>query len=760
MKRICSLLLCSAVVVALLALGAYAGVDIDKLVGSMTMREKLGQLNQLVFDRSILEADGWRESVRRGEVSSYIWFISDPKLRNEVQRVAVEESRLGIPLIFGMDIIHGCSLVFPISPALAGSFEPELFEKAQEVAAREACAEGLDWVFAPMCDTARDPRWGRVQETCGEDPYLNALCCAAQVRGFQGGAMVTSGVALAPGRVAACAKHYVAYSSVTGGRDYRDSEVSEWQLRNLHLVPFMAAIKDAGSFAVMSSFNSIDGIPAVANHHVLTDVLRGEWGFGGFVVSDWDAVAEVCNWGVAKDRREAAVMSLSAGNDMDMRSECYINNLEAGLADGKISSAAIDEAVRRVLRVKAAMGLFERPYVDETLKGKVWPESRTANAALARECVRKSVVLLKNDGGALPLDAGGIRRVALIGPFGDDVREMGGAWAGRFDRSSCVSLAAGLKAALPEAEIDVVKGCQANVKPKKKTLQDGTAVLGSDADSSSADVDIEGALAAARRADVVLVTVGETYALTGEANSRATLGATGRQTELFNAVASVGKPVVALVFAGRPLALDDVYGKAAAVLYCWQPGSEAGNGIADLLLGVASPSARLTMSVPWSVGEVPCYYNRPETGHQGNGWYKDMPKRWSRYPFGFGLTYSKFEYSAPRTEGRRVFATITNTGAREATETAQLYVRQMACREGWRPLRELRGFRRISLRPGESAEVSFDLTDETLGYFRRDGTRVCDSGEYRLWIAPDSNASGNDGVKYVHASVQPEICGK
>ena len=728
MKRICSLLLCSAVVVALLARCAGAGVDIDRLVGGMTVREKLGQLNQLVFDRSLLEADGWRESVRRGEVSSLIWFVSDPKLRNEVQRVAVEESRLGIPLIFGMDIIHGCSLAFPISPALAGSFEPELFEKAQAVAARESRAEGLDWVFAPMCDTARDPRWGRVQETCGEDPYLNALCCAAQVRGFQGGATMASGAILPPDRVVACTKHYVAYSSVTGGRDYNDSEVSEWQLRNLHLVPFKSAVKDAGAFTVMSSFNSIDGIPAVANRHVLTDVLRGEWEFGGFVVSDWESVGELCKWGVAKDRREASVMALSAGNDMDMRSESYINNLEAALASGEIPLAAIDEAVRRVLRVKAAAGLFERPYVDETLKEKVWPESRTANAALARECVRKSVVLLKNDGGALPLDASGIRRVALIGPFADDTREMGGAWAGRYDRSSCVTLAAGLKAALPEAEIDVA--------------------------STSAAIDIEGALAAVRRADVVLVTVGETYAMTGENTSRATLGATGRQMELFNAVASVGKPVVALVFAGRPLALDDVYEKAAAVLYCWQPGSEAGNGIADLLLGVVSPSARLTMSVPWSVGEVPCYYNRPVTGRPGSGRYRDVPDRRSRYPFGFGLTYSKFEYSAPRTEGRRVFATITNTGAREATETAQLYVRQEACREGWRPLRELRGFRRVSLRPGESAEISFDLTDETLGHFRRDGTRVCDSGEYRLWIAPDSNAAGNDGVKYVHASVQ------
>ena len=717
-----------ATLAALILLGADAGVDIDKLVGRMTVREKLGQLNQLVFDRSVLEGDGWREALRRGEVSSYIWFISDSKFRNEVQRIAVEESRLGIPLIFGMDIIHGCSLVFPISPALAGSFEPELFEKAQAVAAREARAEGLDWVFAPMCDTARDPRWGCVQETCGEDPYLNALCCAAQVRGFQGDVRFSNGAILPPDRVVACMKHFVAYSSVTGGRDYNDSEVSEWQLRNLHLVPFNSAVKDAGVFTVMSSFNSIDGIPAVANRHALTDVLRGEWGFGGFVVSDWEAVGELCKWGVAKEGREASVMALSAGCDMDMRSVSYINNLEAALAAGEVSLAAIDDAVRRVLRVKAAAGLFDSPYVDETLKGKVWPESRTANAAFARECVRKSVVLLKNDGGTLPLDASGIRRVALIGPFGDDAREMGGAWPGRYDQSSCVTLAAGLKAALPDAEIVI--------------------------SSSAKDVDIEGALAAARRSDVVLVTVGETYKLTGENTSRATLGATGRQMELFNAVASVGKPVVALVFAGRPLALDDVYEKAAAVLYCWQPGSESGNGIADLLLGVDSPSARLTMSVPWSVGEVPCYYNRSVTGRPGSGGYKDVPNRMSRYPFGFGLTYSKFEYSAPRTEGRRVFATITNTGTREATETAQLYVRQVACREGWRPLRELRGFRRVSLRPGESAEVSFDLTDETLGYFRRDGTHVCDSGEYRLWIAPDSNAAGSDVVTYVHASFQ------
>ena len=734
-----------AIVLALCAVEAFAGgkPDIDALVAKMTMKEKLGQLVQMAYTGSNTNKHAQLDAaIERGEISSLIWGMG-LKRRNKLQHIAVEKTRLGIPLIFAMDFIHGTRLEFPIAPALAGSFEPELFEKAQAVAAAEARVGGVEWAFAPMCDTARDPRWGRVQETCGEDPYLNGLCCAAQVRGFQGKDPS------ARDRVLACPKHYVAYSSVTGGRDYNDSEVSEWQLRNLHLVPFRAAIEGAGALTVMSSFNSVDGVPAVASRHVLTDVLRGEWGFKGFVVSDWAAVYQLVNWGVARDKREAAVMALSAGNDMDMVSDCYIANLEAAVKAGEISMKTIDEAVKNVLRIKVAAGLFERPYADEVNEWKVWADMRKKNAPLARECVRKSVVLMKNEKSILPFDAAKLKRVALIGPYADNKIEMLGAWRGWGDVESTVTLKAGLKEALPGAEVEVVSGCAVNEKPATKTLQDGSIVLDPEAAKSTGKLDVAGAVAAAKRADAVIVTIGEPCGMTGENQSRGTLAATGRQMELFEAVAAAGKPVVALVFAGRPLVLDPVYEKAAAVLYCWQPGSEAGNGIADLLLGKESPSARLTMSFPWSVGEVPCFYNRPSTGRPTQGEYRDLPRRRSRYPFGFGLTYSKFEYSKPVVKGNVVTATVKNVGGREATETAQLYVHQTACREGWRPVRELRGFKRLSLKPGESAAVSFELTGETLGYTTRGGKKVCDKGEYTLWIAPDSNAGGS-GVKYVY----------
>lgn len=730
----------------MMTIAVRGGVDLDRLVADMTIREKVGQLNYLaLFPWNVSGMDGMVDSVKKGEVSGFIWGVPpNPVLRNEIQRAAVENSRLGIPLFFGRDNIHGAHLTFPIAPALAGAFEPELFKRVQEVSAMESRAEGVDWVFAPMCDTARDPRWGRVQETCGEDPYLNSLCSAAQVRGFQGDDPSL------PNRVISCPKHFAGYSSVTGGRDYQDSEVSEWQLRNLHLPPFRAAIEEAGALTVMSAFNTYDGIPAVANRFLLTDVLRGEWGFKGFVASDWGSIHELLGWGIAADVREAAEMSLLAGNDLDLAGGVFISNLVAMVESGKVSPSALDCAVMRILRVKAAAGLFNRPYVDEMSMERVWRESRTANAALARECVRKSAVLLKNEGGVLPLDGKRLRRVALIGPFADDRVEMIGAWSGRGEPSTVVTLAAGLRTALPGVEMDVVKGCNASSKASTKTLEDGTVV----AEDSGADADlfdVDRALAAAKEADVVVFTIGETKGVTGENQSRATLGATGLQQALFDAVASLDKPIVSLIFAGRPLALNEVYDRSAAVLYCWQPGSEAGNGLADLILGKESPSARLVISVPWSVGELPCFYNRPATGRARNldGYYQDMPKRTSRFPFGYGLTYTAFEYSDVSVDGDSASATVKNVGRCEAIETVQLYIHQTACREGWRPIRELRGFRRLRLKPGESVRVSFSLTDDVLGYTRRDGKRICDRGEYRIWIARDSSVDGKDGVVYV-----------
>ena len=717
---------------------------VEDLLQQMTQEEKIGQLNQLVVGDRKQDAELF-PLMRRGEVSAYVWGRGVPADRNQFQRIAVQESRLGIPIMFGMDIIHGAYTLFPISLGLACSFEPELFEREQTVAAREARAEGVDWVFAPMCDLARDPRWGRVAETSGEDPYLSALCNAAQVRGFQG----TNPAAA--DRVAACLKHYVGYSAVTGGRDYNDSEITEWTLRNAHLPSFHAGVK-AGALTIMSSFNTLEGIPAAANHHTLTEILRDEWKFNGFVVSDWLAVGQMVQWGYARDKADAARLALNAGNDMDMKSEAYVPNVAAEVKAGRVSQSTVDEAVRRVLRVTFQLGLFERPYVDE--RGFKPAQRHPADLALARECVAKSTVLLKNTG-ILPLSKE-IRKVALIGPVGDDHREVLGCWTGRCGWTE-ETLAKGLREALPkDAELTVVKGTSITTVPRTKTLQDGQIV--SDESAPPVNTEIDEAVRVAAEADVVIMAVGEPKEWTGENASRAFLTLPGQQQALFDAVAATGKPVVTIVFSGRPLSLPAVWDKSAAVLYAWQPGLEAGPGLADLLMGNVSPSGRLSMSVPRDVAQVPIFYNHFNTGRPGSGQYRDMKSTEAQYWFGYGLTYTTFEYSpvriTPAANGKPAEATvtITNTGKREGVEVAQLYIHQLVCHEGARPRQELRGFKRVKLQPGEKTDVAFPLTGEVLGYTDRQGKAQADAGEYELWIAP--SAHRGSAVKFEFAPLE------
>jgi len=706
---------------------------VENLLKQMTQEEKLGQLNQLVLGGESERDPDLFPLMRRGEVGSYIWGRGVPAIRNQFQRIAVQESRLGIPIVFGMDIIHGASTLFPASLGLSCSFDPGLFERAQTVAARETRAEGVEWVFAPMCDLARDPRWGRVVETCGEDPYLSSLCNAAQVKGFQGSNPA------APDRVAACLKHYVGYSAVTGGRDYNDAEITEWTLRNAHLPSFHAAVQ-AGALTIMSSFNSIGEIPAVADRHTLTEILRDEWKFGGFVVSDWSAVEYLIEWGYAKDKADAARLAINAGNDMDMRSEAYAN-LAKEVREGRVSQTTVDEAVRRVLRVKFQLGLFERPYVDELSYKSA--QKQPQDLALARECVTKSAVLLKNTG-ILPLSQE-LKKVALIGPVGDDHREILGCWGGRCSWSE-TTLAKALKDALPkDATLTVVKGCSINTTPSMKTLQDGRIVPDDNALPIDVDLKLDDAVLAAKNSDVVIMAVGEPKGLTGENGSRAFLTLTGRQQALFDAVAATGKPVVTLVFSGRPLTLPEVWDKSAAVFYAWQPGSEAGNGLADLLVGKVAPSARLSMSVPRNVGQVPLFYNHVNTGRPRSGQYRDMTSTDAKFWFGYGLTYTTFEYSAvrivPAANGKPAEAavTISNTGKREGDEVPQLYIGQLVCHAGARPRQELRGFKHVKLQPGEKAAVSFPLTGEVLGYIDCAGNTRVDAGEYNIWIAPSAH---------------------
>ena len=585
-----------------------------------------------------------------------------------------------------------------------------------------------------MSDLARDPRWGRVVETCGEDPYLASLCVAAAVKGFQGDNPAD------PARVAACLKHFVGYSAAVGGRDYNATEIPEFILRNFHLMSFEAGVK-AGALTLMSGFNANDGIPSTGNRHTLTDILRNEWGFRGFVVSDWRAVAEQIDWGFAADNSEAAAFAINAGTDMEMVSDTFAT-IPGQLKTGTISKETLDEAVRRVLRVKFQLGLFERPFIDA--KAFAPAILRPDALLLARECVARSAVLLKNKG-VLPLSKS-IGKVALIGPFAEDAHEMLGCWTGMGHAEDVTTLAAGIRAKLgTDSTLDVVKGCGIMGRAlRTKTLTDGSVVPDTTVAAPVEEWDVTKAVEAASASDAVIMALGEPASWTGENASRSNLSLTGRQQELFDAVAATGKPVVVVVFCGRPLALQKVANKAAALLIAWQPGVQAGNGIADLLFGDAAPSGRLTMSIPVSVGQLPVYYNRYTTGRPDREFisYRDATRN-PLYPFGFGLTYTTFS-SSPitiRAEGGRqavATATITNTGSRDGEDVAELYIHQKACVEGARPAQELRGFQRVSLKPGETKEVVFPLTDEVLGYHARDGKWKTDAGAYQVWIAPSS----------------------
>lgn len=722
---------------------------VEDLLARMTVDEKIGQLYQ-----SIAEPD-WRpmepqfDAVRKGGIGSFINLYREKKgsgatvdRRNTIsrtchdalQKVAVEESRLGIPLIFGHDVIHGCYTEFPNPLTLACAFEPALFEKAQHFAAREARWAGYDWTFTPMCDTARDPRWGRVMETCGEDPYLNAQCVVAQVKGFQG-ADVT-----ADDRIPACMKHFVGYSDSMGGRDYNITECSEWTLRNLHLVPFRAAAA-AGVETVMSSFNTVDGRPAVTARHTLTDILRGEWGFTGFVVSDWNAVDESITWGYSKDGAEAARKALYAGNDMEMFSQHYVNNLKNELAAGRLAQATLDEAVKRILRVKFRTGLFEKPYARPVPPQAELDAFTAAAHAAAKDCAAKSVVLVKN-GGVLPLQA---KKVALVGPLAEDREQMLGGWFARAENCR-TTLKDELQRALgPDGRLFVAKGCAINMVTTAHTAEDGVKTEGTAV--ADGGVDAASVKNAVDSADVVVLALGEDRNWTGENHSRALLTLTGAQQELFDYVATLGKPMVVIVCSGRPLALPKIWEKADAIFYAGQPGCEGAAALADLLVGKAAPEGRLSMSVARDVSQVPVFYNSYRTGRPGSGRYDDVKDQSAKFPFGYGLAYTTFDFSETKIVGDTAVCTVKNTGARAGVAVPQLYIGAKACAEGVRPIRELRGFRKLALQPGETAEVRFDLTDEVLCYTDRAGALKVDPGTYEIKIAADS-ASGKS-VSYL-----------
>lgn len=685
---------------------------INQLLAQMTLEEKVGQLNQVSAS-----ADLDPNLLRQGKLGSLInasgaltgQGFSDSgsaEISNHFQSLALE-SRLKIPLLFGRDVIHGFRTVFPIPLAQAAAFNPELTGEAACVAAREAAASGIKWTFAPMVDIARDSRWGRVAEGYGEDPFLGAQMAASAVKGFQGKDMS------APDKLVACAKHFAGYGTAEGGRDYENGEISEPTLRDVYLPPFKAAV-EAGAGTLMSAFIDLNGIPATANRRLLTDVLRSEWGFDGFVVSDWESVRELILHGVAEDEAHAARLALHAGLDMDMVSGAYVSTLGESVQQGKISPRELDEAVRRILRIKHRAGLFENPYTDPARAARdiLTPDAR----ALARTFARQSMVLLKNEGPLLPLTE--LRRVLIAGPFVHARAELFGTWTpdGRAE------------------EVTPLNDALRQIAPKDVELWF----------AETSDL----ALHLAHQVDVVVLLLGEHPARSGENCNVSDLSLPPGQAEFVEAMAALGRPLALVVFAGRPLTITRQTALADAVLYAWHPGTEGGAALGEILFGLEAPSGRLPITFPRATGQVPIYYNHKNSGRpvSRNGQFRtrylDLPPT-PLFPFGYGLTYTRFEYADLKVSQEalrgafEVSATVTNVGPRPAVEVVQLYVRDLVG-SLTRPVRELKGFQRVALQPGETRRVTFTLREEQLAFTRADGTFGIEPGAFHVWIAPDS----------------------
>lgn len=716
---------------------------VDALLKQMTLEEKAGQLTQLAG-----KTPESLQAIRQGKVGSLLGVLGAENA-NDAQRAAVEHSRLKIPLILGFDVIHGYRTVFPVPIASTGSFDMPLLEQAERVAAKEATASGVKWVFAPMLDIARDPRWGRIVEGIGEDPYLGARVAEAKVHGFQGKSMAD------PDSVVACAKHYVAYGAAEGGRDYNTVDISEQLLREIYLPPFKGAV-DAGIGTFMSSFQDLNGVPGVANHHTLTDILRDEWKFSGFVVSDWGAVHELIAHGFATDDADAATKALKAGVDMDMVDNAF-EHIPELVRSGKLPESVVDEAVRRVLRVKFEAGLFDHPYADPNREKTdiLTPE----NLQTARKLAQESMVLLQNKSDVLPLAKN--KMVAVIGPLADDKASQLGPWAGDGQAKDAVSPLEGIVAKIGKEHVLYAKGV--DIPSFEKALGAGVAAPAPPSATGVQGIaninkpaSIDDAVAVAKRADVVVLFLGELAGMTGEASSRASLDFPGDQLKLANAVIAANKPVILVVESGRPLDIRWATYHTQAILQAWFPGVQAGNAIADLLFGDVSPSGRLAISWPRALGEIPIYYNHRATGRPSSPdrWhtgYLDLPNT-PLFPFGYGLTYSKFTYShlAVKTPAivpdgtLEVTADVQNTGSREATEVVQLYIHDRVGPTS-RPVRELKGFDRVTLRPGEHKTVDFAVKANDFGSYDPQMHWVVNSGTYDVWVAPDS-ASGVQGT--------------
>lgn len=704
---------------------------VDELVAKMTLEEKIGQLSLLTSDwdsTGPTMRQGYQEDIRKGRIGS-IFNAFTAKYTRDLQRIAVEETRLKIPLLFGYDVIHGHRTIFPISLGEAASWDLEAIEKSARISATEASAEGIHWTFAPMVDIARDPRWGRISEGAGEDVYLGSRIAEARVQGFQGNDLK------AVDTVLATAKHFAAYGAAQAGRDYGTVDISERTLRDVYLPPFKAAA-DAGAATFMTSFNEVDGIPASGNRYLLSDVLRGKWGFKGFVVTDYTSINEMVAHGYSENLQQAGEQAINAGVDMDLQGAVFMEHLATSVAQGKVELARVDAAVKAILEMKYRLGLFEDPYrySDEAReKAAVY---RPDFLEAARDVARKSMVLLKNANDALPL-AASMKSIAVIGPLADSKVDMIGSWSAAGDRETRpVTLLEGMRARAPKGQsIIYAKGASYAFEDEGKT--DGFAE----------------AIAAANRSDIIIAAMGERWDMTGEAASRTSLDLPGNQQALLAELKKTGKPIILVLMSGRPNSIEWAASNVDAILEAWYPGTMGGHAIADVLYGDYNPSGKLPATFPRNVGQVPLFYDMKNTGRPIDPAKPDA-KYVSRYlntpntplyPFGYGLSYTRFTYS-PVTlsktsirpgEPLTASVTVTNSGARDGEEVVQLYVRDHVG-SVTRPVKELKGFRKIPLKKGESKTVRFTLTDADLAFTRADLSWGAEPGDFSLWIGTSS----------------------
>ncbi len=708
--------------------------SVDSLLRLMTLEEKIGQMNQYngpwAATGPLTNDDNLLDQVKTGKVGSML-NVTGVKRTRELQELALQ-SRLKIPMLFGQDVIHGFRTIFPIPLGEAASWDLKAMEDGARVAATEASAAGVHWTFAPMVDIARDPRWGRVMEGAGEDTYLGSLIAKARVKGFQGTGFGDTSA------VMACAKHFAAYGAAVGGRDYNSVDMSLRQLHETYLPPFKAAV-EAGAATFMNSFNDINGIPATGNKYIQRDILKRDWKFNGFVVSDWGSIGEMINHGYSKDSKEAGMQAANAGSDMDMESRSYTKYLSALVKEGKVKMAVIDDAVRRILRKKFEMGLFADPYKFSNEKREQTQWNNLQHRVVARDMAKKSIVLLKNEKQVLPISKQ-TGSIALIGPFVKAKSDHLGFWSYDWpdDSTRIVSLWEGVKAKVaPSTKMLYAKGC------------------------GITDLDKTGfaeAVATARKADYVILTIGETRDMSGEAKSRSSIQLPGVQEDLVKEIVALGKPTVVMISAGRPLVFNWTADHAPAILYTWWLGTEAGNAMADVLFGDYNPSGKLPMSFPRTEGQIPIYYNHYNTGRPAKNdsdrhyrsAYTDL-SIYPKYAFGHGLSYSNFDYSditlsAPSfTANQSLTATVTltNKSNRPGTETVQLYIRDMTG-SVVRPVKELKGFQQVYLKEGESKVISFTLTANDLRFYNDQLQYIYEPGEFKLFIG-----SSSDQVKEV-----------